>query len=57
MNGLDNNDKPLYTNVQQRDVYQMNKNFNASTRGECCTDVNVNNSICEDIDNQWFGQN
>lgn len=50
MNGLDNNDRPLYTNVQQRDVYQMNRNFNASTRGECCADVNVNNSVCEDID-------
>lgn len=46
MNGLDPTTlKPIQQHVQQRDVYQMNKNYNSGTRGNCCADVTASNSV------------
>jgi hypothetical protein len=56
MNGLvsASNPVPKYTAVQDRDVYQMNRQFNASTRGTCCADVAGSNTTyldaCQDND-------
>lgn len=33
------NNNSQYLEVRDRDVYQMNKNYNNSTRGQCCADA------------------
>jgi len=50
------NPVPRFTTVEARDVYQMNKQFNPATRGQCCADVNGSNTVditpgdCQDND-------
>ncbi|MDQ3918231.1 MAG: hypothetical protein M3348_07120, partial [Acidobacteriota bacterium] len=47
MNGLVShaNPVPRFTAVQDRDVFQMNRQFNPSTRSQCCADVAGNNTV------------